>query len=464
MSFVVAVLILAAQEDPAKLLDQLRSESVELREAAARKLADAGRAVLPLLEKAAKDPDSEVVERVVRIRRVIELRATLSPALRKKFPGIEERLDADPHVATLVFMDLPDRERDGLEDAEDPFPRSDFQQLAAAAVRGARGTEIEQVCFRIYERTLVEAAPELVRFLTSPDPELRGMAALYLGDFGHRAAIPGIVKLMEDSWGNNRPLAAGALHRLDAREAIPALRALLKSKDEDVRSEVAELLGVLGAREAIPDLLALCRDAKEPDWGLLDGLVALGAPEVVPLLLVRAASKEDNERELALVRLVKIRSKEAVPFLRAQLIGGRGTVDVLQGLGEIGDPAAIPDVKQFLGHSDPVLAGEGMVALAGMGWKEHLPDVLRELTSDNSNRRWYAARALGATRSTEYAPRLMPLLGDRDVELRWAAIEGLEKMGAKDALPKLKELLKSKLKGDRDRAEKAIRSIEARKP
>ena len=466
---VLLALLLWVQEDPAKLIESIRSDSIKVREEAAKKLADLGRTALPYLEKAAKDPDLELASRAARIRRLIELRERLSPALLKKYPGIEERIEDDPHAATQVFLDLPylpdsDRGEDSEGEAPDPLPRSDLQVLAAAAVRGARGEEVSDVCFKIKERGLVEAAPALVPFLTSADDQLRGMAAGYLADFRHRAAIPQIFKLLEDPWGNNRPIAEDALLALEAREIIPGLREQLKSKDVDVQDRAASMLGSFGDRASIPALLSLCRESRSTAWGALHALVEMKVPEADRFLVIPAREGTEGERGSALYLLVKLQSRQAIPLLRPLLKdpSPSGLVWPIQSLGEVGDPACIEDIKPFLDHPSPAVSGSAMFALAGMSWKEHLPMILRGLKEGDSNRRWFSVRALGMLRSPEHLAEILPLLGDRDVELRWAAMESLGRIGAKEALPGLRKALESRLKGDRDRALQAIQAIEGR--
>jgi outer membrane lipoprotein-sorting protein len=58
-----ALIVLFQDPNVEQLIERLRSDKAEEREEATRKLKDAGEAALPLLEKAAKDSDSEVARR-----------------------------------------------------------------------------------------------------------------------------------------------------------------------------------------------------------------------------------------------------------------------------------------------------------------------------------------------------------------------------------------------------------------
>src|SRR2546422_8927617 len=103
--------LLQAQSDPARqareLVGQLRSESFDERQEATRKLKVLGRAALPELEKAAKDPDAEVAERARNLLRVIPVREVLSTRFSEVIPGVEERLAfGDEHTWTKVLLEV----------------------------------------------------------------------------------------------------------------------------------------------------------------------------------------------------------------------------------------------------------------------------------------------------------------------------------------------------------------------
>src|SRR5437867_2986519 len=79
-------------QDARLLVQMLRSESVEEREEAERKLKAIGRPALPELEKAAKAVDAEAAERAKHLLRVIPVMEALTPNILRRIPGIEERL------------------------------------------------------------------------------------------------------------------------------------------------------------------------------------------------------------------------------------------------------------------------------------------------------------------------------------------------------------------------------------
>src|SRR2546428_4565965 len=86
------LLILLPQVDPGALIEKLRSETVEERDEAARKLKALGTLALPALDRAATDKDPEVSSRATQLARVIRTIDLLTVNLMKEVPGIEERL------------------------------------------------------------------------------------------------------------------------------------------------------------------------------------------------------------------------------------------------------------------------------------------------------------------------------------------------------------------------------------
>ena len=73
-------------------MEKLRSDDIKEREAAMRQLKELGRAAVPELEKAAKDPETEVAGRARFLLRLFAVRDLITPGLKKAMPGIEEQL------------------------------------------------------------------------------------------------------------------------------------------------------------------------------------------------------------------------------------------------------------------------------------------------------------------------------------------------------------------------------------
>src|SRR6185295_2365970 len=94
MILLQALFCLALQDGARELVEKLRSDTIAERETAMRRLRELGKEAAPVLEKAAKDPDAEVARRAGFLLRCLALQDSLSPALRKAVPGIEDLLAA----------------------------------------------------------------------------------------------------------------------------------------------------------------------------------------------------------------------------------------------------------------------------------------------------------------------------------------------------------------------------------
>ena len=79
----------------------MRSDKVEEREEATKKLRILGKAADVELKKATQDRDPEVSARARMLLRRLEIQAKLSSTFRKTFPGVEDRLaGGDDHAWT----------------------------------------------------------------------------------------------------------------------------------------------------------------------------------------------------------------------------------------------------------------------------------------------------------------------------------------------------------------------------
>jgi HEAT repeat protein len=70
--------------------------------------------------------------------------------------------------------------------------------------------------------------------------DVRWRAADALGKIGDEAAIPGLLKLVEDSDSDVRKSVADALGKIGSEAAIPGLLKLVEDSDYDVRSSAAD--------------------------------------------------------------------------------------------------------------------------------------------------------------------------------------------------------------------------------
>jgi HEAT repeat protein len=178
---------------------------------------------------------------------------------------------------------------------------------------------------------------------------------------GDRAALPQVVELFEDeSLGEfDRTMVAAAMARLgDARGAAHLVERI--SSDGDDRPIAAEWAGRLGIAEAAPALEELAQDEGNPARGA--ALRALGR--------LRAPGAEDRLRSIAT-------SSEEAEDLR---------MDAVEGLAEIGSPAALDVLRGMAGGGGELgsLCGELLAEIAAIAAADTAPPVPKSSDSGST--------------------------------------------------------------------------------
>jgi len=498
-----ALLVLFAfllQTDPARLAEQLRSERVEEREEAARKLVGLGEAARPVLRKLSADPDSEVASRAAELLRTLDVAGKLPAGLRKAFPGIEGRLGrGDPHEWTRVFLDAIEKSagRDGVA-------TEDLDWLAVPALRGAAaGEERTQVAAVVFRRALKSAVPEMVslfeklngevgghltqalgrldraaavaafihrlerpegrdiaidalvelqarqaapavaRLLTDRDPQEVYKAVVALGLLGGRAWVPKILPLLASE--EVRVAAAGALGNLGAREAVRPLLERLGDREPEVRAAAAQSLGILKATEAIPRLTALLADGNEfVQSSVLNALSQLDAFEAVAAVDVVLIKSAHDIRTSALYTAGKIRARGAIHGLVTCLEDGKDDVRelALETLVALECVEALPAVEKRIGDANAGVAARAVEAFGILGGSSKKAALLELLRHPKASVRSSAAETLADLDVKEAAPAIVPLLRDDDDNVRSTARRALEELGPASVVVPLLDLLK----------------------
>src|SRR5689334_514257 len=292
-SFVLAALLslpAVAQESAVReLVERLRSEKAEERDEATRKLCDLGNAALGELEKASRSGEAEFSQRVLFVRKVIQIRAGLSERLLRAMPNLEFRLaSGNKHEWTRAL--LAALESDAERRPKYPtLRRSDLVGLVKPALQGAETPgEKTQLCEIVRQLQPPDVVPELRQFLRDKGDLSRGALGA-LASVGAREAIPDMLPFLKDERTLLRSLAAGILGEWKVREAAPALLALLSDVDDGTRLTAAMALSDLHVPELLPSVIALLKS--EGRYGRVGALYAMGsmgdaesASVVVPFL------------------------------------------------------------------------------------------------------------------------------------------------------------------------------------
>jgi HEAT repeat protein len=448
-------------------IEELRSEKVEVRGEAFRRLKELGGPARPELQKALRDPDPEVAGSARSLLSLIALREKLTPNLLKVLPGIEENLsEADLHTWTLQFL--------RATEAQNGLPRhpglgtKDLSCLAPSAVRGLK-TEDEQK--RVFDAidtwSLRSAAPEIADLLGDSRQPVRFHAVMLLGELGARASVPKILPLLRDENEGVRANAADALGLIGDKSAIPALRTALKSADTRLREHSAKALGILRAVEAIPDLRALAKSG-DPDGrrNAIEALQAMNASEAIPDLVALLGDPDKGIRASVLVALGALRAEGAIPAMARLLRDPDRNVRRVAAmvLAEMDAKDRSKEIARFLaepGEESAWLRAGAARDLAVLGAREEIPEIARLLTDKEPHVRYSAAESLGLLGAKEYLDPIALLLEDKDSTAVDGALRGLAELGAKEKIPDVVKCLTHADPGVRRAAIFALYRLEA---
>lgn len=109
-------------------------------------------------------------------------------------------------------------------------------------------------------------------------------------------------------------------------------------------------------------------------------------------------------------------------------------------LGKLRDVRGVGLLRTALKDSDPVVRDNAAFALAEMGAREAIPDLLPLLEDAASTVRKSAAKALGLLKARQAVPRLIALLKDSAYVVRKSAARSLGQIGDPSAEAPLREV------------------------
>ncbi|WP_287324389.1 HEAT repeat domain-containing protein [Okeania sp. SIO1F9] len=168
------------------------------------------------------------------------------------------------------------------------------------------------------------------------------------------AAVPGLVKLLEDSDKYVRRGAEKALGEIRSKTAVPGLIKLLEDSDYLVRYSAEKALGEIGSETAIPELIKLLENSDSGVHSAAEALGEIGSETAIPELIKLLENSDSGVRHSAAEALGKIGSETAIPELIKLLensdSGVRETVE--NTLGKIGSETVIFELTKLLEHSN----------------------------------------------------------------------------------------------------------------
>jgi HEAT repeat protein len=430
-------------QDPKELLEKLRSENIDERETAARRLKELGVAALPVLEAAAKDPDSEVAERARLLLRIIEIRMRLSPDLRRQHPGLEDRLaGSNPRVWTETYLALTLTTKTRTPDLE---------FLADRALSGARPYERAGVISSFGLFGLDRTAPLLVPFLRSADRDLAHYAAVALASMESKEARQAVETLFKDPLAVQRGLGCQAVMRPAGIPFQPLVVSLLADPDPEVRRLAIQTLQYQDARERTGEILPLLRDpVPRVRRAAAEGLGAFDCREQVPTLLPLLRDPQPGVREIVVHTLALLQAHAAAPQMVELLADPSEEVRTAAAwfLLLMNRPEASTNLLPLLQSRDSDSRAVAAVALGRFSARQALPGLARLLVDDDEEVRAAAAWSMGMLKSLDHRQALLKLLQDPSREVRAEACGAVAAVGAREAVPALlKQLADPKLRG-----------------
>lgn len=431
---------LPQDDDVAGLIRRLGADAVEEREAAAGRLKEIGDAAVPALERAAGG-EGEAAARARLVLRAIGLRRTLTPALLRTLPGIEDRLALDDDHAWLEALLEAAGAPEGGRTHPDLGGR-DLRPLWERAARGARtGEEKAAVLQTVWEWGTRDALRAILPWLDDPDPDTRYQVATILGEIPiDEAAERWIPRIRDEEKEEIRVLAMEASAALGNRNAIPAILERLGKEDPLATLTAVQALGTLRAKEAVASLTLLLRDSNP---GLRQEsarvLAELSGNDAAPLLLEAMREGHALHRFPDRNPLLLLDLQGLLPELREMVDHPESAVRIsaLQTLGAAGDADALPLIRGRLGDREPSVRLEAVLALQRAGSEETIPELLRLLHHDEVPLRRAAVRSLRTLGAREAAPDIARCVEDPAVGLREEAIGTLAALRAPETVPAL---------------------------
>ena len=409
----LALALLAGDQDVGELIRRLASERIEERERAYEALKAVGTPAVPKLREAAGGADPEIRLRASRLLRVIDILDHLNPNLRQAYPGLEEALASGDGKYIPKFLEAASRGY-GADDLDNR------EELARLAVASARTNDEKLKIVEAAESALVGAEP-VAALLRDKDPLVRRQAARALGEIGRRRkmralAIGPLVDALKDEDSRVRANAVDALANLKHGPAAALLLDCCEDKSARVRRQAAEALGVLRAAEAVPKLADLLGDA--------DAYVRLAAVESLGDLQARDRVAE-----------IKVLLSDPERRVRGRAAEALGKLDARDAAGAI---------AALLGDDDREIWGKVVRALGDLDARAAGTSIVKTLKDMDRQTRRDAAWAVGRLDVREAIPGLLDLLDDGDVEVQREAMAALGALNAREAAGPLRARLQNR--------------------
>ena len=263
----------------------------------------------------------------------------------------------------------------------------------------------------------------LVEQLDSPIAEHRARACRALGRIGDESTLDLLLKALQDAIPRVRAEAAFAIGEMDDRDtraelgrepraaAVAGLMAALGDGERIVVTDAVEALGKLRRYEAYPRLT----QTAAPLPVTMAALVRLGKREAVPWIAARRRSDDQETRWAATQALLDLQA-------------------------DVGEELT----RSFVNLTRDLNPWIRLAAARGLGRAKPSKKVRQALVSATDDPdpkvRMRGLRSIGEVKPPDALPLLVEALGDRNENVRTAAVEALGNLGDRQAAPLLESL------------------------
>ncbi len=325
-----------------------------------------------------------------------------------------------------------------------------------------------------------EAVPKILPFADSGDEGIRQAALYALANIGDPAAGPVLSRSRVASPLRQRRQTP-SLYLLYARRLIEsgqtaggleAARAVLDNYSHPAESQhaseaLALVVSTLGGR-ALPDLLAA---ADSPDRSFRGSALTLAASipgkDATGAWVDKARSSPSDVRADLLGMLGERGDAAALPFVRESLGSGDQSVRLaaIPAAARLGGEAVLPDLLPLLGSAGAEESAVLKTALLGYRGAVVVPEALRLLDSTPLPARTVLIDVLGEKGASDQIERLFGLCEDPEPAIRAASIAALSRLAGDADVPRLVAMAEAAGKGrERARLQETIAAVVGRTP
>jgi len=388
----------------------LRSENTSVRNAASEIMQQLSIISIPVLSQMIKDKDKDVRKYAVDIIGMI-----------KKEEGVDALIsaldDTDVNVASGAAESLGlIKSKKAVKPLVNAIKKRNDVWFKSAAIRSLGFISDKEVSSLLKEQlknkepiilySTIQAmgdagdlscAKDLIKFLTSDNKEF------------HKSAILALEKMFERT---------GDKYFKDFKQeiSIEPLLVLLKEDKKDLLISTAKLLGRIKDEKAVKSLLPLLQ------------------------------CEDEDIRHTVFDVILDIKPKDLSIFfeyLRDENIDNNTKAEIIDLLGNIGDPKLAKNLYEFLEHEDPVLRRVSSRIFGILKDPDSKGLLIEKLVDNDDETRMHAARTLGILKSDKAVDRLSFLLKDENPDVRNAAANALLNIASDEVKDKMIYLLKS---------------------